>query len=179
MTRRILLVAAVLIGFFAFSGPAHAGDLYPQDCGFVLDPPVVPIEDGEIHIIGGQFLPPGAEFDFFIEGEFLGTATSDPDDADGNIDVTFPLPEAFAIDGTFTITVECPSGSVASNVLIVGQGVVTTTTAPSTTAAPPLPVTGSDSTSSLVLLGAGLVAVGGLVLFLSRRRASGHATTAV
>jgi LPXTG-motif cell wall-anchored protein len=175
--RRLLLVAAVLLGFLAFSEPAQAGDLYDKDCGFVLDPPVVPIEGGEIHIVGGQFLPPGAEFDFFIEGEFLGTAQSDPEDADGNIDVTFPLPEAFAIDGTFTITVECPSGSVASNVLIVGLGGVTTTTSPPTTAA--LPVTGSNSTGNLVVLGLGLVGVGALVLFLSRRRAGGHATVGV
>jgi LPXTG-motif cell wall-anchored protein len=174
--RRLLLVAAVLLGFLAFSEPAHAGDLYEQECGFVLDPPVVPIEDGEIHIVGGQFLPPGAEFDFYIEGVFLGTAQSDPVDADGNIDVTFPLPEQFAVDGIFTITVECPSGAVASNVLIVGQGIVPTTLPPTTTA---LPVTGSSSTGSMVLLGAGLIGVGALVLFLSRRRASGHTTVGV
>jgi LPXTG-motif cell wall-anchored protein len=60
---------------------------------------------------------------------------------------------------------------VASNVLIVGQGVVTTV--------PPLPGTGSDSTGDLVRLGVGLLVVGGLVLLLTRRRATSQTPTPV
>jgi hypothetical protein len=168
--RRLVLVVAVSIGLLAIGQPAHAGDVYPFDCGFVLDPPVVAL-DGTVHIIGSGF-EPGSDVEFFIDGVFLGTATVDPDDVDGNIDVTFPLPAQFQTDGEFTITTTCPSGNVASNVLIVGQGVVTTTT---TT---PLPVTGSDHTVDFLRLGIGLVVVGGLVLLLSRRRATSHATPA-
>jgi hypothetical protein len=167
--RRVLVAAVLIASALALSGPAHAGDgVYPFDCGFVLDPPVI-ATDGTIHIIGSGF-EPGSEVDFFIDGVFLGTAEVD-DDADGNIDVTFPLPAGFNVDGQFTITTECPSGNVASNVLIVGQGVVTTTT--------PLPATGSDSTGGLTRLAVGLVGVGGLVLLLTRRRATQHATVKV
>jgi hypothetical protein len=149
--------------------PAHAGDIYPTSCGFVLDPPLIPV-DGEIHILGSRFTP-GSEVDFFIDGVFLGTAEVDPDDADGNIDVTFPLPEGFNTDGEYTITAVCPDGEVASNVLIVGQGIVTTTTAG-------LPVTGSDSSLDFMRIGIGLVVLGAVVLLLSRRRATHHATPA-
>jgi LPXTG-motif cell wall-anchored protein len=166
-----LLVLAVAFGLLAVAQPADAGDSYIFDCGFVLDPPVIPI-DGTVHIIGSQF-EPGSEVTFLIDGEFLGTATVDPDDIDGNIDVTFDLPPQFQTDGEFTITVECPSGRVASNVLIVGQGIVTTTT---TTA---LPVTGSSHNVDFLRLGIGLVVVGGLVLLLSRRRATNHTATPV
>jgi len=151
-----------------------------ESCGFVFDPPVVDPGDAEVHILGSGFTP-GSQVEFFIDDEPLGTATVS-NDSDGNIDVTFPLPEAFDIDGEYTITAECPDGAVASNVLIVGLGFVTTTTAPPTTVSPttqaqPLPVTGSDS-SDLVRIGAGLVLVGGVVLAVSRRRAH-HAATGV
>jgi hypothetical protein len=166
--RRLLLVVAVLSALYGGFQPAGAGDIYPTSCGFVLDPPLIPI-GGEVHILGSNFTP-GSEVDFFIDGEFLGTAEVDPDDADGNIDVTFPLPEGFNIDGEFTITTVCPDGDVASNILIVGLGVTTTTTTG-------LPVTGSDSTVDFVRIGIGLVVVGALVLALSRRRATQHAST--
>jgi small subunit ribosomal protein S11 len=100
--RRVLVAAVLIVSALALSGPAHAGEgVYPFDCGFVLDPPVI-ATDGTIHIIGSGF-EPGSEVDFFIDGVFLGTAQVD-DDADGNIDVTFPLPAGFNVDGQFTIT---------------------------------------------------------------------------
>jgi hypothetical protein len=155
------LVLGVALAMFGLVSRAGAGDIYPTDCGFVLDPPVV-ATDGTVHILGSGF-EPGTEVNFFIDGEPLGTATVDPDDVDGNIDVTFELPAQFQTDGEFTITADCPSGQVASNVLIVGQGIVTTTTAP-------LPVTGASHGVDLARIGVGLVVVGGLVLGLARRR---------
>jgi LPXTG-motif cell wall-anchored protein len=160
------MVLAVLLGLFAFSGTADAGT-YISSCGIILDPPVIEV-GGQIHIVGAGF-EPGGEVEIFIDGELLGVAQVD-DNAEGNIDVTFDLPAEFNVDGEYEITAACPDGDVASNVLIVGAGFVTTTTVTT-----PLPVTGSDSTTSLVQIGVGLVLVGGLVLLLSRRRANTHA----
>lgn len=163
--RRLAVVAALLLGVLAFGRPADAGT-YEFSCGFVFDPPVID-PGGEVHVLGSGF-EPGSLVEFFIEGEPLGSATAS-DDSDGNIDATFTLPEEFDVDGEYTITVECPDGNVASNVIIVGAGVVTTL--PPTTVAPVLPVTGSDSTSELLRIGVGLVLLGGVVLALSRHRA--------
>lgn len=183
MIRRVVLVIAVTVGLVAFAPSAFGGG-YVESCGFVFDPPVVDPGDAEVHILGSGFTP-GSQVDFLIDGELLGSATVS-NDSDGNIDVTFPLPEAFDIDGEYTVTAECPDGAVASNVLIVGLGFVTTTTAPPTTAVSPasiqpqpqpLPVTGSDS-AGLVRVGAGLLVVGGVVLAVSRRRAHDVATGA-
>jgi LPXTG-motif cell wall-anchored protein len=176
-----VLVVAVAVGLVVFAPSAFGGG-YVESCGFVFDPPVVDPGGAEVHILGSGFTP-GSQVEFFIDGESLGTATVS-NDTDGNIDVTFPLPEAFDIDGEYTITAECPDGAVATNVLIVGLGFVTTTTAPPTTVVSPtsipqqpLPVTGSDS-GDLVRVGLGLLVVGGGVLAVSRRRAH-HVATGV
>ena len=61
----------------------------------------------------------------------------------------------------------CPGES-----LILTQTVQIVTSVTTTVAPTPLPVTGSDSTMSLVQVGVVLVLVGGLVAFLAARRRS-------
>jgi hypothetical protein len=150
------VVLGVLLVPVAFVSPVGAGDTYAPSCGFVLVPPTITPE-GQIHILGSAFLPGPVQF--FIDGELLGATTAN---AEGDIDATFDLPAAFAAPGEYTITAACsPGGLVASNVLIVGGGDVTTV---------PLPTTGSDSTGGLARIGVGLLAVGALVLALARHR---------
>jgi hypothetical protein len=165
LDRGLVLGVAVAAGAMTFLGAAWAGcgGTYVFCCGFVLDPPTV--TDGQVHIIGSGFA--AGDHQFFIEGEPLGTATVDPDDVDGNIDVTFALPPAFLAPGQYEITVEC-GGLVASNIIIVGGGEGTTTS--TTAAAPDLPVTGGSWTAKVARLGVGLVLVGGLTLALTHRR---------
>jgi hypothetical protein len=162
---------AVLGGLFLVAAPPAQAQ-YDTSCGFILDPPAVPV-GGQVHIIGSGF---GPEFTatFFIAPAdnpeartVLGTATSS-DDLDGNIDATFSLPAGFE-DGQYLITVECPEGDVASNVLIVGAGAPTTA---ATTAQEDLPVTGSDLPVTLARVALVALAVGGIILLVARRRHS-------
>lgn len=142
--------------------PSVADAQYQTSCGFIVDPPVISSgPDAEVHIVGGGFTPGGTAV-FYIDGVLLGTADV-ADDPDGNIEVTFPLPAQFQIDGEFEVTVECPDGAIASNIIIVGRGIATTTTVA-------LPVTGADSTIGLVRLGALLLATGTLIVIVARRR---------
>jgi LPXTG-motif cell wall-anchored protein len=167
----MLLVLAVAAGaLVVLPSPAHAQ--YQTTCGFIIDPPVVPV-DGQVTIIGSQF-GQNNTVQFFIARTatpdnkvLLGTATSD-NDPDGNLRATFPLPAGFNTDGEYLVTVTCPQGDVASNVLIVGLG--TSTTVPVARAATTLPVTGDDSSLTLARIGVVAVALGGIVLLATRRQ---------
>ena len=168
MIRRVVLVLAIAAAVLAVA-PTPANAQYQTSCGFILDPPVIAV-DGQVTVIGSQF---GASntVQFFIARTsapdskvLLGSATSD-NDPDGNLRATFPLPTGFNVDGEYLITVDCPQGDVASNVLIVGLG--------SATAAVPtsaLPVTGSDLPLTLARIGAVALALGGFVLLATRAR---------
>ncbi len=66
------------------------------------------------------------------------------------------------------MTANCPDGDVASNVLIVGQGNVTSPVA--TPTATSLPVTGSDLPVTLARVGVVALVLGGIVLLATRRQ---------
>lgn len=177
MVRRMLAVAALALAVVVVL-PTGAGAQYQTSCGFIIDPPVIPV-GGQVTIIGSQF-GQNNTVQFFIARAsspdnkvLLGTATSD-DDPDGNLRATFPLPPGFDSDGEYLITVTCPQGDVASNMLIVGTGAATTTPAARATT---LPVTGDDLPLTLARVGVLAVALGGIVLLATRRhrRASSSA----
>lgn len=168
--KRRLLVAVTLIVAVLVVSPAGAGAQYQTSCGFILDPPAIPT-GGTVTILGSQF-EPGSTVTFYISDPstgarvVLGTAVADAD-ADGNLSATFPLPAGFSEDGEYLIEAQCPDGAIASNVLIVGAGSTGVTTATTTSS---LPATGSNSLS-LARISLALLAVGGLLLLISRRRA--------
>lgn len=171
MIRRMMLVMAVLAALFV-ALPVPANAQYQTTCGFILDPPVIQV-GGQVTIIGSQF-GSNQTVQFFIartsspENKVpLGTATSD-NDPDGNLRATFPLPAGFDTDGEYLLTVTCPQGDIASNVLIVGVG--TATSVPSAAQARTLPVTGSDLPVTLARVGVVAVALGGIVLLATRRK---------
>jgi hypothetical protein len=166
----VVLVLAIAAAVLAVA-PTPANAQYQTSCGFILDPPVIAV-GGQVTVIGSQF---GANntVQFFIARTsspdskvLLGSATSD-NDPDGNLRATFPLPAGFNVDGEYLITVDCPQGDVASNVLIVGLGSATTA-APAT--ASTLPATGSDLPLTLARVGAIALVIGGFVLLATRAR---------
>lgn len=167
MKRRLLVAVALVVAALIVS-PAGAGAQYQTSCGFILDPPAIPT-GGVVTILGSQF-EPGSTVTFYISDpatgarQVLGTVVADAD-ADGNLSATFPLPAGFDQDGEYLIEAQCPDGAIASNVLIVGAG---TTGATATTST--LPATGSNSLG-LARISLALLAVGGLLLLVSRRRA--------
>jgi hypothetical protein len=167
-----MLLVVVLAAAALTAVPTAAHAQYVDTCGFILDPPVVAV-GGTVNIKGSLF-GPNETVQFFIARTStpenrvpLGTTTSD-DDPDGNISASFPLPAGFDTDGEYIITVECPAGGVASNVLIVGQGIVTTTTGAARATA--LPVTGSDLPGTLARVGLVAIALGGIAVLATRRR---------
>lgn len=172
MIRRLLVAAALVLGVLALPSVAHAQ--YPTSCGFILDPPAIPV-GGTVNIRGSLFGPNNTVTFFIVNPTtgaraVLGTTTSDSD-PDGNLAASFSLPAGFNTDGEYLIEVECPDGQIASNVLIVGAGNLVTDRV--TTAS--LPVTGQDSLG-LVKLGVVLLGVGGLLLLAVRRRQRLHGT---
>jgi hypothetical protein len=175
VTRRLIAAVALILGALALA-PTTAHAQYPTSCGFILDPPVIAV-GGTVNIIGSLF-GPGTTVTFFIENpetgarQVLGTVTAD-DDADGNVEASFPLPPGFNQDGTYTISAQCPDGQIASNVLIVGAGGQPGTTA----TGQQLPVTGSDTPLTLARIALMLVAVGGILLLVTRRRAQQQASS--
>ena len=171
--RAIAALALILAGLFAFAGTAGAQQFPPGPPPGV--PPVNPPIDapgyqlaqiivppraealGEVTVRCVGF-PPDTEVTFTLDGEFLGTTTTD---ANGDCTFTFTMPDRC---GTFTL--------VAS-----GGGVTRTSTievpcpAAPVRAAGALPFTGGDS-APIAQLGIALLAVGALVTFVVRKRAT-------
>lgn len=165
----ILVLAAAAAALVVLPTPASAQ--YQTTCGFIIDPPVIAV-GGQVTIVGSGF-GPNRTVEFFIARTsspenrvLLGSATSDDDD-DGNLRATFSLPAGFNTDGEYLITVTCPEGDTASNVLIVGLGAATSVPQAQ---ARSLPITGSDLPVTLARVGVVAVALGGIVLLVARRR---------
>jgi hypothetical protein len=169
VTRRLVVAAALVLSVLTLA-PSAAHAQYQTSCGFIIDPPAIPV-GGVVNIVGSQFTP-GSVVTFYIEDpatgarEVLGSTTAD-NDPDGNIQASFPLPAGFDKDGEYVIVAQCPDGQLASNVLIVGAGSNAGTT---TATASTLPVTGSNPWL-LARIALTLVALGGLLLLVVRRRA--------
>ncbi len=166
MTKRVIIVVMLLGGLLAVASPAGAGG-YVFSCGFVLDPPIVPAGAETVDVAGSGYTP-GGTADFYIarvsspDTKVLVGSLPVGEDPDGDVAGTLTIPAEFRSNGEYQISSECPDGSVATNVLIVGTGTPTTLA--------PLPVTGSDSTMGLVRVGVALLAAGALALIVVRRR---------
>jgi LPXTG-motif cell wall-anchored protein len=92
-----------------------------------------------------------------IDDVVIGTGVAD---ANGNFQFSATIPTGISV-GSHTVFVKCGSGGVLGVTIVVGaagggQG--------------PLPTTGSSSTIPLLKLGVALIAIGAMVLALSRRR---------
>ncbi|MCU0268931.1 MAG: LPXTG cell wall anchor domain-containing protein [Acidimicrobiales bacterium] len=158
MIKRLLVLAAIVLSFLVPAAAANAQYIEGQP-GCALNP--TSITPGGTVTASCFGCPRGSTAELSIAGTVLGSATA-ASDGFGSFSITFRAP---AVAGNYDVVVSCGS-TVLSNVLTVvaGQQAVTTTGGA-------LPVTGSDS-GNLVRIGMVLVAVGGLVLLATRRRAT-------
>jgi LPXTG-motif cell wall-anchored protein len=173
MRKRLLLVIGVLTGFVVGAAPASAQQ-YPPGAFFLTlsDTTVVP---GQTISFTGAVSPDATTvtLTFFSVAQSLGSAT--PDD-DGNISGSVTIPTDATL-GTHTITAADDTGlEVSATVEVVsaqaaaGAGAgAAGAAAGQAGAAGGLPITGDDSVPMLRAGGA-LLALGCLLVFLTRRR---------
>ncbi|MCD9622727.1 LPXTG cell wall anchor domain-containing protein [Rhabdothermincola salaria] len=153
LTRSIAALAIVLAGIFAFAGTASAQEY----SGATIETPPTAQVLGEVTTRCVGF-PPDTAVDFTLNGAALGSVTTD---GAGNCTFTFTMP---AECGTYTL-VATGGGVSRSSVINVPCP------APAPVAAGALPYTGGDS-APIAQLGIALLAVGALVTFAVRKRAT-------
>lgn len=164
MVRKVLLIALAFVALLAAPAAAQYDDL-------VVSPGEV--EAGGVVTVTGQGCPAGSEVVIALipPGTTVATGTAD---ADGNFTIEFTIPEGTA-PGTYTVQATC--GDVVQSETIVVAGDTVTPPPGNPGGGGNLPRTGSDL-DGMGLLGAGLLAIGGLVLLGTRRRRSTGTATA-
>jgi LPXTG-motif cell wall-anchored protein len=166
MAKRLLLVAGLTVGLLLTASPAGAQQ-YPPGAFFLSlsDTTVVP---GQTITVTGAVTPGATSvtFTFFSVAQDLGSATPD---ADGNVSTSLTIPTDATL-GDHTITATDSTGlEVSADVTVVSADGAGAGAPGAAGAAGALPRTGSDSLP-LLPVGAGLVAVGGVILLVTRRR---------
>lgn len=155
MTRKVLVVIAVVLGALFFASAAGA-QYQPGQPGLVLTPSTI-TPGGSVTALGFG-CGPNQTVEILINGVVVSVGKS-IDDGKGSFTIVFTAPSEA---GTYTVTAKCGDTLVSS--------ILTVIAAPVTPTEAPLPVTGSDSTLSLTRLGLVLVAAGGLLVLAVRRR---------
>jgi LPXTG-motif cell wall-anchored protein len=178
MTKRLLLVIGLAAGLaLASSAPAGAqeDDGYPPDVFFLTVSDATPFPGQTITASGA--MTPGStsiSFTFFSQPVGLGSTTPNPD---GTFSSSVTIPSDATL-GDHTLSATDSTGltlSVALDVVAPGDAAdddegVTAAAPGAAGAAGALPRTGDDTSLPLLRVGAVLVAAGGLLLFLTRRR---------
>jgi hypothetical protein len=148
---RLSLAAALLA--FAFATPAKAGSVL-SSCEFTVTGTVAP---GSTVTVQGTGFQPDAELPISVNGTIVATVVI----ADGGVlpptDITIPD------DAQFPITIEIPCGAGE------GSGVATSTFQDPDVG--DLAFTGGSDTGTYVGIGILAVAIGGVLVFGTRRRA--------
>jgi LPXTG-motif cell wall-anchored protein len=158
--RRILVLSAVLM--VALTGTAHA-QYVPGEPGITVDPGTV-VVGGTIEVQGSG-CPRDTEVKIYVGDTLVATTTTAANDGTGSFDVKdIVLPPSLG-PGEYTVHAKCGTLDLTSVLSI--SAVAPTSTVPATGT---LPKTGSDTTGILGQIGIGLVAVGGLVVLVTRRR---------
>lgn len=155
MFRRMLLIAALVLaaGGASFASPAGAQN-YGGCTATVSDTTPAP---GQVVTVSGTGAGLSATVTASLDDATIGTGTAD-EAGEFSFSATIPA----TASGAETLEVDCGGGSVDSVELTVGSG----------TGAPTLPATGSSSTAPLAELAVGSLALGGIALAVSRRRAA-------
>lgn len=154
MIRKLLVMAAVLLGVLAIAPAAHA-QYQPGQPGLILTPSTT-TPGGAVSAIGFGCARK-QEVVLTIGGTVVGTGISQDDDR-GSFEIPFVAPQT---PGQYTVVATC-GNTVLSSVLTV-EATATTV------AAGVLPTTGADS-FPLVRVGFVLIAAGGLLVLAVRRR---------
>lgn len=156
------VVMVVLLGGVATDGMASAQQ-YPPASTAVDDSELC--ETGVVTVTGSGF-PPGSTVTVVLEGQVtLGTVVADA-------------------NGRFSLSAELPSGLTGRHTIRATSGPVEAVTSldvdcPAPAERPPdeLPRTGSSSPLPMARIALALIAVGGGILALARRRLGGHRPT--
>src|SRR5262245_47591306 len=169
MIRRSLLAMALVLGLVVAAVPADAQQ-YPPANNFLIVTPTVVVPGGTITISSGTYLPgTTVTFTLFSQPTSLGSAIAN---SVGAVSAQATIPADTPL-GQHTIQA---SGQTAAGPLT--QTASLTVVAPEAAAAPgraaaargALPRTGDDSSIPLTRVAAVLVAVGGALVFVARRR---------
>ena len=154
MTRKVLVVIAVVLGALCFASAAGA-QYQPGQPGLVLTPSTT--TPGSPVTALGFGCGANTTVEILINGVVVATGKA-IDDGKGSFSIVFNAPVE---PGTYTVTARCGDTLVSSILTVIAAPVPPTE---------PLPITGSDSTLSLTRLGLVLVAAGGLLVLAVRRR---------
>jgi LPXTG-motif cell wall-anchored protein len=166
MVKRLLVLGGLTVGLLLTTGPAGAQQ-YPPGAFFLTlsDTTVVPGQT----ITATAAVTPGATsvtFTLFSVAQTLATATPD---AGGNVSASLTIPTD-AAPGDHTITATDSTGlELSASVTVVGAEGAGAGAPGGPAAAGALPRTGDDS-RPLLPVGAVLVALGGVLVVLARRR---------
>lgn len=170
MIKRAATIVISLVALLALAAPAHGQQYPPGPFGvFVSDTTVFPGQT--ITITAGVFAPGSTVTDtFFSQPVELGTATANADGV-ATLEGTIPLN---ATPGTHTITASgvAADGSpleVSTTVTVLDDDDGVEAPGGAGAAGGGLPITGSESLP-IARIGAALLAVGGGLLFITRRR---------
>lgn len=176
-TRGVItaLLAASLLVLFASAASAQ-GD-YPPTGTLTLDKTTVP-QGGEVTATMTGCAP-GADVHFVLNSDPVDLGVRQAD-ADGVATITFQVPTGFPT-GAHTVTSSClaPNGEIlvlsAELTVTAAGGDSGGTTGGGGSGTGTLPRTGSDSTN-LLRVGALLVAAGGAVVLITRKRSANKVT---
>lgn len=134
---------------------------YEGSAIITVDP--VSVTPGGTVVLTGTGFPPNSIVPLYFNDELIGQPVTD---ADGNFTFTYTIP-ADITSGTFEFSAACGTFILTASITITP--VVPPTQAPQ----PPLPTTGSSSTTRVAQAALALLAVGG-VLVVSTRRSARH-----
>lgn len=154
--KRTFLAVLAMTAVLALAAPAAAQ--YPVGDITIALSDVSGLCPGDTVVVSGTQATPGGDVTVLFDGDVIATTQADDD---GNYSVTIALPEAAAGDHVITVVDEA-TGKTASATF--------TCVAAAAAPAPGLAVTGGDFKVWMLLLG-GLILVGAVALFASRRRA--------
>lgn len=118
------------------------------------------VNAGDSIVFSGTGWPPNVTLELAVNGEPIGSATTD---ATGAWSFTYTVPANAS--GTQTATISCGSFVLSTQFSVSGTPASLQTVTPTST----LPVTGSDSLS-WVQVGVALIALGAVLVLLTRRR---------
>jgi LPXTG-motif cell wall-anchored protein len=166
MIRRIALVAGtLLLVLVGLAAPAQAGLEYPPSSGISINPTTV--DPGGQVTVTGDGCEAGAEVTISLGDSQVATVTAGED---GTFSTAFQVPSSTAA-GTYSVNASGCAAEVLSTTLTVRAS--GTTPAPTGgSGGSSLPRTGSDTTESLLRVAVVLVAFGGLLVFVARRRSA-------
>lgn len=153
--KRTFLAVLAMTAVLALAAPAAAQPIYVGNITIGLSAAAGACPGDTITVTGTEFTP-GGDVTVLFDGDVVATTQADDD---GDVSVTIALPEAAAGDHVITLVDEASGKSVSTVFTCVGAA-----------AAPGLAVTGGDFKVWMLLLG-GLILVGAVALFASRRRA--------